>query len=68
MEEMKHVKRLENGDILLKPCELVNKDAPEGIKISPVTLSRMGTTILRFFDFLAGTKNLDEFATDGKTY
>jgi len=63
-----YVKRQETGDILLIPCELVNQIAPNGITITPVTLSRTGATIRWFIDFLAGTKNLDEFATDGKTY
>jgi hypothetical protein len=69
MEEPKYVIRQENGDIILKPCELVNTIAPTGINITPVTLSRMGTTKRWFFDFLNGTENNpDECAIEGKTY
>jgi hypothetical protein len=69
MREMKYVKNQENGDILLIPCELANETAPNGIRISFVTLSRMGFTIHWFTGFLAGTeKNSDEYAIDGKTY
>jgi hypothetical protein len=69
MEEPKYVIRQENGDIILRPCELVNTTAPTGIKITSVTLSRMGFTKRWFFDFLNGTeKNTDDWETDGKKY
>jgi hypothetical protein len=68
MEGTRYVKEQENGNILLIPCGLVNQTTPGGITITPVTLSRMGFTIRWFSDFLAGTKNLDEYAITGKTY
>jgi len=68
MEEPKYVRKQKNGNILLCPCELVNKTVQGGITISQATLSRIGFTLRWFYDFLAGTKNLDEFAADGKTY
>jgi len=70
MENMKYVKRQENGNILLSPGELSKKDAyaPNGIKITPVTLSRMGVTIRLFNDFLAGTKEPYEYEIEGNKY
>jgi len=68
MEGTKYVKEQENGNILLIPCGLVNQTAPGGITITHVILSRMGFMIRWFSDFLAGTKNLDEYAIDGAKY
>jgi len=68
MEKPKYVIRQENGDIILKPCELINTNAPTGIRITHVTLSYMGITKRWFFDFLTGTKDTDEYAINEKTY
>jgi len=64
----KYVIKQENGDICLKPCKLLNKDVSTG-KITPVTLSRMGSTIRWFSDFLTGTENNSYGPViDGNTY
>lgn len=68
MEKANYVKKQENGDFLLIPCELSNKDAPNGIKITPVTLSRMGFAIKWFYDFLEGTKDIDDYPIEGSKY
>lgn len=69
MENTKYVKRLENGNIIISPCELVNQSAPNCIKITPITITCMGLTIRWFIDFLTGTKNSpDEYSLDGIVY
>ena len=68
MENTKYVKKQENGNILLIPCELLEINKNNGNNITPVTLSRMGFAIRRFFDFLAGTKELDEYVNEGNKY
>jgi hypothetical protein len=69
MEEPKYVIKQENGDVVLRSCELVNTLAPTGIKITFVTLSRMGITKRWFFDFLNSIdKTTDEYQIDGKIY
>jgi len=68
-EPPKYVVRQENEDIILRPGKLLNTDAPTGINITPVTLSRMGTTKLWFLEFLKGTENNpDNWEVEGKKY
>jgi hypothetical protein len=63
------VKKQEDGDILLRPREFVNKSTPIGLAVSPVTLSRMGFTIPWFIKFLGETESgSDVYPTDGRTY
>jgi hypothetical protein len=69
MEKTKYLKRLENRNILLRPCELVNQIASNGITINPISISCMGLTIRWFIDILTGIKNTpDEYSIDGIKY
>jgi len=68
MEKTMYVKKQENGDILLIPSELLNKIAPCGINITPVILSHMGFTIRWFYNFLVGTKDIDDYEIEGCKY
>ena len=66
---MVYVHLLENGDIRLTPKEMVNKTGPSGIKISAVTLSRMGLTFRWVTDILEERKDInDEYEINGKIY
>jgi len=68
-DKMVYVHLLENGDIRLVPKEMVNKTGPSGIKISAVTLSRMGLTFRWITDILEGREDIkDEHEADEKKY
>ena len=63
------VEELENGDILLSPCELVNTKEPGSIRFTTVNLSRIGVTFLWFINFLEGIENVpDKCQANEKTY
>jgi len=63
------VKKQEDGNFLLRPRELVNKIAPQGLTVTHVTLSHMGFTIPWFVEFLAGKESgPTEYPADGKAY
>jgi len=68
MGNTKFVKKQENGNILLIPGELLNKSAPNGFNITPITISRMGVSIRLFHDFLAETKDAYEYEIEGNKY
>jgi hypothetical protein len=66
---MIYVEKLENGNVLLTPRELVNAPSPEGIGLTTVTLSCSGCTLLWFIDFLEEKENIPtEYPSDGRTY
>jgi hypothetical protein len=68
MEKPKYVIIQEDGDVVLKPCELFNTKASIG-NITSVTLSRMGITKRWFFDFLNSIeKTTGEYQTDERIY
>ena len=66
---MNYAEKLENRNILLTPCGLVNTTSPEGIGLTTVTLSCSGCTLLWFINFLEGKENIPtEYPYDGRTY
>ena len=69
MSETKYAIKQDNGDILLKPCKLVNPTTLKGYTtFSPVVLSRNGCTFTWFIDFLKETNNSDDHTTGGRKY
>jgi hypothetical protein len=68
-QKMSYAKKTEQGDILLTPGEFINKDGPSGFRITSVTLSRMGTTIHWFIEFLIEKESVPaEYKSSGRVY
>ena len=60
-----------NGDedITLSPCELLDQNGPGDIRLTTVTLSRMGFAIPWFIKYLEGTESApNDFPAIGRTY
>ena len=67
----KYVTKTENGDILLSPCEWVNKNSPMGLPVSPVVLLRYGCTFRWLLEILDNPKKCPSEYSDTihkKTY
>jgi hypothetical protein len=62
---MKYVERTEEGDIILKPGEFIGENASNGLPITSVTLSRMGTAIHWLIEFLNEKEDVSDSPKSG---